>query len=243
MSERPTARATVLVVEDDEAIRQGLVDALAFEGYTVLQAASAPAGLHAALGGTVNLVLLDLMLPGGDGFEVLKEVRRVRVDLPVIVLTARGREADRVQGLRLGADDYVVKPFSIRELLARVEAVLRRVRVGGPADELSELAIPGGLIDLARREVRYEDGARAELSDRETSLLAYLARNADRAVGRDEILQHVWRLNPSRFQTRTIDMHVARLREKLRDAEDEPRVILTVRGKGYMFGSSPGTEG
>lgn len=243
MSERAAARASVLVVEDDEAIRQGLVDALQFEGYTVLQAATAPTGLSVALGGAADLVLLDLMLPGGDGFEVLKEVRRVRTELPVIVLTARGREADRVQGLRLGADDYVVKPFSVRELLARVEAVLRRARVGAPVDEPGEVAIPGGTIDLARREIRFDDGARCELSEREGALLGYLVRHCDRAVGRDEILQHVWRLNPSRFQTRTIDMHVARLREKLRDAEVEPRIILTVRGKGYMFGLGPGRAG
>ncbi|MBK6921374.1 MAG: response regulator transcription factor [Deltaproteobacteria bacterium] len=229
---------TVLVIEDDDAIRQGLVDALEFEGYPVVQAATAPRGLQAAIEGAVGLVLLDLMLPGGDGFEVLKEVRRTRSGLPVIILTARGREADRVQGLRLGADDYVVKPFSVKELLARVEAVLRRVRVAGPEPAaVTEVAIPGGTIDLARREVRFDDGARVELSERESQLVGYLVGHAERAVGRDELLQQVWRLNPSRYQTRTIDMHVARLREKLRDTHDEPRVILTVRGKGYMFGS------
>jgi DNA-binding response OmpR family regulator len=232
----------VLVVEDDEAIRQGLVDALEFEGYHVLQAATAPSGLSTALSSGCSIVLLDLMLPGGDGFEVLKELRRVRSDLPIIVLTARGRESDRVQGLRLGADDYVVKPFSVKELLARVDAVLRRARLGQPVgDGPNELPIPGGTIDLARRELRFADGGRAELSERETALLAYLVRNCDRAVSRDEILQHVWRLNPSRFQTRTIDMHVARLREKLRDVDDEPRVIPTVRGKGYMFGMRTGS--
>jgi DNA-binding response OmpR family regulator len=232
----------ILVVEDDDAIRQGLVDALGFEGYAVVQAATAPRGLQAALGSGCALVLLDLMLPGGDGFEVLKEVRRTRPELPVIILTARGREADRVQGLRLGADDYVVKPFSVRELLARVEAVLRRTRVVSGqrvGDGPTELAIPSGRVDLARREIRFDDGARVELSERENALLAYLANHADRAVGRDEILQHVWRLNPSRFQTRTIDMHVARLREKLRDGLDDPKIILTVRGTGYMFGATP----
>ena len=237
MNDRVQAQTCVLVVEDDEAIRQGLVDALEFENYAVLQAATAPRGLQTALASNCALVLLDLMQPGGDGFEVLKELRRTRPELPVIIITARGREADRVQGLRLGADDYVVKPFSVRELLARVEAVLRRMRAGPPGtDDAVELEIPAGVIDLARREARFADGSRVELSEREAALLGYLVRHADRAVGRDEILQQVWRLNPARFQTRTIDMHVARLREKLRDAEDEPKVIVTVRGKGYMFG-------
>mgnify|MGYP002619547479 CR=1 FL=1 len=231
--------ATVVVVEDDPAIREGLVDALGFEGYQVLEAADAKGGLQLALQSACELVLLDLMLPGGDGFDVLKEIRRVRPELPVVILTARGRENDRVAGLRLGADDYVVKPFSIRELLARIDAVLRRIRLhAGPCEaELSRLQVPGAVVDLERREVRFEDGSRVELSERETALLRYLARNRDRAVGRDEILQHVWRLNPRRFQTRTIDMHVARLRDKLRDTTDAPRVILTVRGKGYMLGA------
>lgn len=233
MSER---RATVLVVEDDPAIRMGLVDALGFEGYGVIQADTAPAGRDAALRDQCDCVLLDLMLPGGDGFTVLSEVRRVKPKLPIIILTARGREADRVRGLRLGADDYVVKPFSVRELLARVEAVMRRA----PPKESDEtrIDIPGGHADLARREVVFDDGERAELAEREVALLAYLAQHPDRAVGRDELLEKIWRVNPERTQTRTVDMHVARLREKLRDASGSPSIILTVRGKGYKFGAS-----
>jgi DNA-binding response OmpR family regulator len=240
--ESPTAPRAVLVVEDDDAIRQGLVDALEFDGFAVTEAANAPRGLAAARSGAYALVLLDLMLPGGDGFEVLKEIRRHDAALPVIILTARGRESDRVQGLKLGADDYVVKPFSVRELLARVEAVLRRARLGNAraSDARAEIAIPGGTIDLARCEVRFADGATVELSEREVALLGYLAQHGDRAVGRDEILQHVWRLNPERYQTRTIDMHVARLREKLRDAQGEPRIIVTVRGTGYKLGTNGG---
>jgi DNA-binding response OmpR family regulator len=233
---------TILVVEDDAAIREGLCDALRFDGYAVLEAATAPRALELALRSGCELTLLDLMLPGGDGFEVLKEIRRQRPELPVIVLTARGQESDRIKGLKLGADDYVVKPFSVRELLARVEAVLRRIRArgsGGGAEPL-ELQLAGVCVDLSRRELRFDDGTRAEISEREAALLAYLARNADRAVPRDEILQHVWRLNPDRFQTRTIDMHVARLREKLRDDGDDPRIILTVRGCGYMLGTVAG---
>lgn len=192
----PLPSPTVVVVEDDPAIREGLVDALGCEGHRVLQAADAAGGRRITLHAACDLVLLDLMLPGGHGFEILKEIRRVRPELPVIILTARGRESDRVQGLRLGADDYVVKPFSIRELLARVDAVLRRVRIhGGPGQaEPVQLRIPDGLADLARREIRFDDGTRTELSERETALLRYLAHNRERAVGRDELLQHVWQV-------------------------------------------------
>jgi two-component system alkaline phosphatase synthesis response regulator PhoP len=241
MTEPAPRSAVVLVVEDDPAIREGLCDALGFHGHRVLQAATAPAAAEAALRSHCDLVLLDLMLPDGDGLDVLKEIRRLKPRLPVIIITARGREADRVRGLRMGADDYVVKPFSVRELLARVDAVLRRaVPEGGPpeaAEPATAWPIPGGRIDLARREVAFDDGAREELSEREQALLAHLRRHSRRAVGRDELLREVWGLDPSRVQTRTVDMHVARLREKLRDGEGaEPRVILTVRGKGYMLG-------
>lgn len=227
----------ILVIEDDAAIRRGIVDALEFEKYATIEAADAADGLDKAVNFTYDLLLLDLVLPGGDGLDILKEMRAVRPTIPVIILTARGEESDRIRGLRLGADDYVVKPFSVKELLARVQAVLRR----SPERprQLTSVEIPGGLADLSRSEVRFDDGTRAELSERETGLLEYLASNAGRAISREEILRRVWRLNPHGIETRTIDMHVARLREKLRDDPAEPAIILTVRGKGYMF-ASPG---
>jgi DNA-binding response OmpR family regulator len=223
----------ILVVEDDSAIRQGIVDALKFAGYEVLQAANGNDGLAQGLRATIDLLLLDLILPGPSGFDILKAVRAARPTLPVIILTARGEEGDRVQGLRLGADDYVVKPFSVRELLARVEAVLRR----SPErpNHVNKIELPHGTADLARSEVRFSNGKRAELSEREVELLRYLATNPGRAISRDEILLRVWRLDPKRMATRTIDMHVANLREKLRDDAENPRVLLTVRGKGYMI--------
>ena len=133
----------------------------------------------------------------------------------------------------MGADDYVVKPFSVKELLARVEAVLRRTPAR-PTD-LAEAHFPGGVADFERREVRFRDGGRTELSEREVELLRYLVTNSGRAIGRDELLANVWRISPRGLSTRTIDMHVARLREKLQDDPGEPQVLLTVRGKGYMF--------
>ena len=223
----------ILVVEDDSAIRRGLVDALQFAGYEVLEAANGQDGLRLALRSTFDLLLLDLILPGLSGFEILEAAHAARPTLPVIILTARGEEADRVKGLRLGADDYVVKPFSVRELLARVEAVLRRSPERPKS--VSKIPLPDGMADLERCEVRFHDGQRSELSEREVELLGYLAGHAGRAISRDEILQRVWRLDPKRLETRTIDMHIANLREKLHDDPAEPRVLLTVRGKGYMF--------
>jgi DNA-binding response OmpR family regulator len=223
----------VLTIEDDAAIRRGILDALRFTGYETLEASSGRQGLEMALGREYDLLLLDLVLPECDGMEILRQLRRLRPTMPVIILTARGEEADRVRGLEGGADDYIVKPFSVKELLARVEAVLRR-SAERPAD-ITEVPIPRGLVDLARREVRFRNGRRAELSEREVELTRYLAANSGRAISRDEILANVWRLTPKGISTRTIDMHIARLREKLGDDPAEPAVILTVRGQGYMF--------
>jgi DNA-binding response OmpR family regulator len=225
----------VLTIEDDHAIRRGIVDALRFAGYGVLEAADGESGLETALRREYDLLLLDLVLPKRDGFDILQEVRRLRPTLPIIILTARGEEIDRIRGLRNGADDYVVKPFSVKELLARVEAVLRR-SAERPAT-LSEIPIPGGMVDLKRREVRFDQGDRVELSQREADLIRYLALNSHRAISRDELLANVWLLSPRGINTRTIDMHITRLREKLRDNSDRPNVIITVRGTGYVFGN------
>jgi DNA-binding response OmpR family regulator len=223
----------ILTIEDDAAIRRGIVDALSFAGYQPLEAGDGIAGLELAATEAYDLLLLDLVLPGRSGMEILKELRAARPTQPVIILSARGEEFDRVAGLRLGADDYVVKPFSVKELLARVEAVLRR-SAERPRD-IREIPLPGLIADLARCELRYNDGSRAELSEKETDLLRYLAANSGRAISREELLERVWRINPRGLATRTIDMHVTRLRVKLRDDSGDPQVVLTVRGKGYMF--------
>jgi DNA-binding response OmpR family regulator len=223
----------ILTIEDDAAIRRGIADALTFAGYDVLQAADGNEGARAAVSREFDLLLLDMVLPGKSGLDILREVRNARPTLPVIILSARGEERDRVAGLKGGADDYVVKPFSVDELLARVEAVLRR-SPGRPMD-VKELPIHGGCVDFARCEVRFEDGGREELSDRERDLLRYFACHGNRAISRDELLANVWQIDTRGVTTRTIDMHVARLREKLRDTDGEARVLLTVRGKGYML--------
>jgi len=227
------AQAQILIIEDDNAIRQGIRDAIEFEGYSALEASDGESGLARALRVDCDLVLLDLVLPKVEGLEILREIRAARPSLPVVILTAKGEEKDRVAGLHLGADDYVVKPFSIKELMARIGAVLRR-SPERPGD-VKKIDVPGGHADLARREVRFDDGERCELSEREMELLRYLACNAGRAISRHEILSRVWRVNPRGITTRTIDMHIARLREKLRDSPSEPQVLLTVRGKGYLY--------
>lgn len=226
----------IVVVEDEEAIRRGIVDILAMAGYEPIEAADGEAGLKESRRGGVNLVLLDLLLPKKDGFDVLSELRITHPALPVIILTARGSEDDRVRGLRSGADDYVVKPFSARELLARVEAVLRR-----SADRPEPvLRIRGGTttVDCARREVCRESGERIALSEMEADILQRLAAHAGRAVSREELLACVWGLRDGTVETRAIDMHITRLRQKLAggDRENATEWIVTVRGKGYMLG-------
>jgi len=231
------AAKRILVVEDDKAIRTGIVDALRFAGYEPFEAATFSQAVEQVERVTFDLLLVDLVLPGGSGLEVMGRARKAQPGVPVIAVTALGTEEARVDGLKLGADDYVVKPFSLRELIARVEAVIRR-SAERPSD-VRAVPVPGGSVDLSRREVRFNDGRRVELSERECELIAYLARNAGRAVSRSELLQRVWRLDTSGVSTRTIDMTVARLREKIGDDEARPHTILTVRGTGYMLASKP----
>jgi DNA-binding response OmpR family regulator len=230
----PTAQ--IVIVEDEQAIRRGVADALRASGYGVAEADDGVKGLNEASRHGVDLVLLDLMLPRRDGLDVLSELRRVRPSLPVIILTARGTEDDRVRGLKMGADDYVVKPFSARELLARVEALLRRVATR-PAT-VNRATLGRARIDLERREVRWSEKERSDLSETEAAILHFLVAHHKRAVSRDELLTHVWGIEPQGLETRTVDMHIARLRTKLRDpsGRSAPEAILTVRSHGYMAG-------
>jgi DNA-binding response OmpR family regulator len=228
--------ARVVIVEDEQAIRRGIRDLLRAAGYQVTEAADGEVGLQEAVRLGVDLVLLDLQMPKKDGLQVLAELRKVRPTLPVIILTARGTEDDRVKGLKMGADDYVVKPFSARELIARVEAVLRR-SVDRP-EEVAGATLARAVIDFKRREVRWSPSERAELSETETALLSFLVAQRTRAVSREELLTKVWGIGGQGVETRTIDMHIARLRAKLRDPDgtDSPEAILTVRAQGYMAG-------
>ncbi len=232
-------KARIVVVEDEPAIRRGVADALRLTGYDVTESADGASGYHEAAAAGVDLVLLDVMLPKRDGLDVLMELRRTCPDRPVILLTARGSEDDRIRGLKLGADDYVVKPFSARELLARVEAVLRRTMK--PLPELNLVQIGRGQIDLGRREIRWSAAERSDLSETEAAVLKYLVQHQERAVSREELLGRVWGIGSVGLETRAVDMHVARLRAKLKDPandDDQPEAILTVRAHGYMAGAS-----
>jgi len=221
------------VVEDDAAIRRGLVDALAYQGYRVQAYEDGRSAFRAVAAQEPALILLDVVLPQLGGLEVLGEIRRLHPALPVILVTARGAESDRVAGLRNGADDYVVKPFSASELLARVEAVLRR----SPERprRLGELHVDGRVVHLARSEVALPGGEERSLSEKEVAILRHLAACPGRVVSREELLQRVWGLDPRGIETRTVDMHIARLREKLDDRDPAARIIRTVRSRGYLL--------
>lgn len=223
---------TILVVEDDAAVRQGVVDALTYSGYTVISAADGREGREAALTARYDLLLLDLILPHFTGFEILEALQGNRAGQAVIILSAKGEENDRIKGLKMGADDYVMKPFSARELLARVNAVLRRTTERQALGQKYEIA--GRVINLSESEIVHE-GVRYELSEREVGVLKYLVANPGRPVPRDELLRHVWGIDPSRIETRTVDMHVAHIRKKMGDHQQE--ILETVRGRGYRLAS------
>jgi DNA-binding response OmpR family regulator len=223
----------VLVVEDNPDLAAGLRNNLEIEGYRVETASDGQAGLAAAQRHLPDLVVLDLMLPGLDGFHVLRRLRAEHPALPVLVLTARGEEADKVRGLRLGADDYVTKPFGLLELLARIEALLRRSRPpeAAPAGELLRF----GEVELepAAREVR-RAGVAVELAPKEYDLLLALARARGSVVTRLRLVTEVWGYSGT-VVTRTVDTHVAELRRKLEPDPAHPRHLLTVRKVGYRL--------
>lgn len=221
----------VMVIEDDDAIRSGLCDVLSFGGFRPLECGRGDGAVQRVLEAAPDLVLLDVMLPGKNGFEILAELRAARPMLPIVMITARGSEADRVHGLNGGADDYVIKPFSAREVLARVGAVLRR-SASRPLD-IHFIRCGSGRVDLERREVR-SGQVHACLSEREASFLRALAAGADRILTRDELLRTVWGVDPRGAETRAVDMQVVRLRETLA-AHGMPDLVETVRGRGYRL--------
>lgn len=228
---RNMSTPTILVVEDDASIRQGIVDALSFSGYEVLVGKDGKEGMELALGANYQLLLLDLVMPHFSGFDILQALQNDRPGQPTIVLSARGEENDRVKGLSMGADDYVVKPFSVRELLARVDAVLRRSSERSSKKEVITLGDIS--INTETRIVTLPDSSSVELSDKELDVLNYLLMADERLVTRDELLKRVWKLDAKNIETRTIDMHIARLRQKLQDTEQS--MIVTVRGRGYQL--------
>jgi len=230
-------RRRLLLVEDDPTLRQALTFNLTREGYDVAAVGDGEAALHAARNERLDLVVLDVMLPGMSGVEVLRTLRRDGVTTPVIMLSAKGDEIDRVVGLKIGADDYVAKPFSRPELLARIEAVLRRQRREADAPEREEkLAFDRVVIDVARREVTVDDEP-IHLTTKEFDLLAHMAASPGRIFTRDQLLARIWGYDYL-GDGRTVDVHVSWLRGKLRGTEGH-NYFRTVRGVGYAFAPRP----
>jgi DNA-binding response OmpR family regulator len=221
----------VLIVEDDESMGAALKDGFEYEGYTVLSAKDGETGLRLAFESAPDLIILDLMLPKMSGLDVCKKIRGGGNDVPVIMLTARGQEIDKVRGLRTGADDYVTKPFGFMELMARVEAVLRRS--GGASKGETRARFGNVEVDFDKCEAR-KAGQPIALSARELRLLEYFIAHRGEVLGRDRLLGAVWGYDSTTY-SRTVDVHVAKLRRKIEDKHESPRHIVTVHGLGYKF--------
>ena len=222
----------ILLVEDEPGLALTVSDLLTIEGYEVETAADGEAGLAKAMGGHFDLLILDVMLPKKSGFEVCQELRRGGSDIAILMLTARTQVLDRVVGLKLGADDYLVKPFDPAELLARVEALLRRV-LKDNRDPVLRFQFGDVEVDFERAEL-LKRGQPVSLAGKEWQLLRYLIDQRGRVIPREEILQNVWEYTGD-VSSRTVDVHVAWLRQKVEDQPQNPKHIHTIRGKGYRF--------
>lgn len=229
-----TTKPRILIVEDEAAIRTGLIDVFVYHGYEVEAAAEGPEGLRKALSGGFDLVLLDVMLPGINGFDVCQRIRDQDRDQPIILLTAKSGDEDIIHGLSLGADDYVAKPFSVAQLVLRVQAVLRRTRKSAPEEALIRL---GEDITIDTRNLELRRGTTSiAFTRREMDLLQYLHANAERPVSREELLHKVWGYaRHLDVETRTVDIHIAKLRRKIETDTAEPCHLVTVRGAGYRL--------
>jgi DNA-binding response OmpR family regulator len=224
----------ILVVEDETVLRQGLVDLLTGDEHEVESVADGAAAVEVGTSGEFDLVLLDLMLPKMDGITVCHHLRKARPALMILMLTARGDEADKVQGLSVGADDYVTKPFGAKELLARVVALGRRAKTA--AAEVQDIEVDQCNIDLGRCQAQ-RNGDTISLTPREVGIVRWLFRHKERAVSRAELLEQVWSA-PGDLETRTVDMTIANLRKKLERDPSAPSIIVSVKGVGYAWGAA-----
>jgi DNA-binding response OmpR family regulator len=229
-------KASILVVEDEEKILGALKDFLEFHGFSVTEAVDGLEAERIAAQKQFDLILLDLMLPKISGEELCQRWRQEAMQTPIIMLTAKGQEKERVVGLNLGADDYITKPFSLEELLARINAVLRRM---DPARAVGQTFKFGDLdVDIAALKVRRK-GREIEISRREAGIIQYFAANPNRIISREELYKEVWHDTMTDIGTRTTDMHIAKLRSKIERNVDNPQIIKTVRGAGYKYETSP----
>jgi len=225
----------VLIIEDETAIMEGLKDNLEGEGYKVSTASDGKKGLEKALKENVNIVLLDVMLPGMSGFDICKEIKSKKLTLPIIMLTAKAKEADKIMGLELGADDYITKPFSVNELLARLKAVLRRVKIHKSAKQKKITSCEFGDIKLNFVKFEAHKGKKKlKLSKREFEILAYMIKRKNEVVSRNDLLDVVWgyEVYPT---TRTVDNFVARIRKQIEEKPSKPKYIQSIRSAGYKL--------
>ncbi|MCX6150737.1 MAG: response regulator transcription factor [Ignavibacteriales bacterium] len=223
----------ILIVEDETHMRMGLKDNLEFEGYEVDYAEDGEIAVNKILNNQFNLILLDVMLPKLSGFDVCKRIRKEGIKTPVILVTAKGEEIDKVLGLELGADDYVTKPFSLRELLARIKAILRRSEENVP--EKKDVQVRIGKIEVNFTSYNADaDGESVQMSHKEFEILHYLWENKNKTVSRDELLQKIWGYDESPT-TRTVDNFILKLRQKIEIDSNNPKIILTVHGIGYKL--------
>ncbi len=229
-------KTKILIIEDEEAIRNGLMDLFVFHGYEVDYADDGLVGLEKGLSGNFDLILLDVMLPGMNGFEICEKIRQEDLDQPIIMLTAKSSDEEIIQGLSLGADDYVAKPFSVAQLVLRVQAVLRRSRVEQTQEQRITL---GDDVVLDVLNLSGQMGSKSEtFTRREMEVLQYLHTNGERPVSRGELLNKVWGYAKDLdLETRTVDIHIAKLRRKIELDSASPRFLVTVRGAGYRLRS------
>ena len=228
----------ILVIEDEPSLSMAIRDELEFEGFEASIVEDGIAGLDRILAEAPDLVILDLMLPGKSGFEICREVRGRGMDTPIIMLTARAQEVDRVRGLELGADDYVIKPFSLAELVARIRAVLRRAQGAGRTEGAPEILQAGELRLDIRKQEAFVGRRQIELTHKEFQLLEFLLRHPGEVISRDEFLSRLW--GEEIYVTpRIVDTHMASLRKKIEDDAERPRYILSVRGAGYKLNEDP----
>ena len=233
----PNKTIKILVVEDEPSLIFTLRDTLENEGYQVIVSEDGEHAVELVQEHAPDLMILDIMLPGKSGYDICKEVRELKYTFPIIMLTAKDQEIDKVKGLNLGADDYLTKPFGVKELLARIQARLRRAGTYSSSSEVEILKLGKVKIDLLESEVTFPDGKINELTAREVELIRYLLSAGGEPVSRDELLEKVWRYEYS-TNTRTVDVHISKLRAKIEVHPDDPRYLITLHGVGYLLKTS-----
>ena len=224
----------ILLIEDEPSLIFTLRDTLENEGYIVIVCEDGEEAVGLAQENKPDIIILDIMLPGKNGYEICQELRALKFTIPIIILTAKNQELDKVRGLDIGADDYITKPFGVKELLARIQARLRRTGTYSSSNNIDLLQLGTTKIDLLESKVIFEDGRTNELTARETELIKYLLEAGGEPVSRDELLEKVWRYEYS-TNTRTVDVHISKLRAKIESLPDDPRHLITLHGVGYLL--------